>query len=109
MGDPQQVEPVVPLPDVLTAAVLREFDADPDKFGAPNASVQTLADEAGDYCATFDTAGGFRTVGSPLLVHRRCASPMFEISNTIAYGGLMVQAKPLRARAFEMSWATPIG
>ncbi|NMI32895.1 hypothetical protein XarbCFBP8130_03795 [Xanthomonas arboricola] len=94
VGDPQQVEPVVPLPDVLTAAVLREFDADPDKFGAPNASVQTLADEAGDYCATFDTAGGFRTVGSPLLVHRRCASPMFEISNTIAYGGLMVQAKP---------------
>ncbi|WP_237717336.1 DEAD/DEAH box helicase [Xanthomonas phaseoli] len=94
VGDPQQVEPVVPLPDVLTAAVLREFDADPDKFGAPNASVQTLADEAGDYCATFDTAGGFRTVGSPLLVHRRCASPMFDISNTIAYGGLMVQAKP---------------
>ncbi|MBB5876186.1 AAA domain-containing protein [Xanthomonas sp. 3498] len=101
VGDPQQVEPVVPLPDALTAAVLREFDADPDKFGAPNASVQTLADEAGDYCATFDTAGGFRTVGSPLLVHRRCASPMFDISNRIAYGGLMVQAKPTKGSSIR--------
>ncbi|MGE8281348.1 MAG: DEAD/DEAH box helicase [Stenotrophomonas sp.] len=93
VGDPQQVEPVVALPDVLTMAMLREFDADPDRFSAPSASVQTLADEASDHCATFATAGGSRTVGAPLLVHRRCASPMFDISSRIAYGGLMVQAK----------------
>ena len=93
VGDPQQIEPVVLLPDVLTAAVMREFNTDPDWFAAPASSVQTLADEASGHCATFQTAAGTRTVGTPLLVHRRCSSPMFEVSNTIAYGGLMVQAK----------------
>jgi hypothetical protein len=93
VGDPQQVEPVVTLPDTLTAAVLREFGVDPDRFSAPSASVQTLADDASEHAATFATATGSRTVGSPLLVHRRCASPMFDISNAIAYSGLMVQAK----------------
>lgn len=93
VGDPQQVEPVVTLPETLTAAVLREFGVDPDRFSAPSASVQTLADDASDHAATFATATGSRTVGSPLLVHRRCASPMFDISNEIAYSGLMVQAK----------------
>lgn len=93
VGDPQQIEPVVPLPDVLTTAVMREFNADADRFAAPAASVQTLADEASDHCATFLTVAGSRRVGAPLLVHRRCASPMFDVSNKIAYGGLMVQAK----------------
>ncbi|HJR72102.1 MAG TPA: AAA domain-containing protein [Luteimonas sp.] len=93
VGDPQQIEPVVPLPDVLTTAVMREFNADADRFAAPAASVQTMADEASDHCATFLTAGGSRSVGAPLLVHRRCASPMFDVSNKIAYGNLMVQAK----------------
>lgn len=93
VGDPQQVEPVVLLPDVLTTAVMREFSADSDLYAAPASSVQTLADEASDHCATFQTVAGTRTVGTPLLVHRRCSSPMFEVSNTIAYGGLMVQAK----------------
>lgn len=49
LGDPQQVEPVVTLPEVLTTAVLQDFRADPDGFGAPIASVQTLADAASDY------------------------------------------------------------
>lgn len=29
-------------------------------------------------------------VGCPLRVHRRCDEPIFSISNSIAYGGLMV-------------------
>ena len=94
VGDPLQIEPVVPLPDVLTSAVLREFNVEPERFSAPASSVQTLADEASAHCATFSTSAGSRTVGSPLLVHRRCSSPMFDISNKVAYGGLMVQAKP---------------
>lgn len=32
-------------------------------------------------------------VGIPLWVHRRCNEPMFSISNTISYNGLMVQGK----------------
>lgn len=30
-------------------------------------------------------------VGCPLLVHRRCISPMYEISNRISYNGIMKQ------------------
>ena len=32
-------------------------------------------------------------VGSPLRVHRRCHSPMFDISNITTYKGLMIQGK----------------
>lgn len=34
-----------------------------------------------------------RPFGVPLLVHRRCAEPMFGVSNEVAYADLMVQAK----------------
>jgi hypothetical protein len=55
--------------------------------------VQTIADAATPYYAEFEERCGSRSVGVPLLVHRRCADPMFSISNAIAYEGLMVQAK----------------
>jgi hypothetical protein len=29
-------------------------------------------------------------MGAPLRVHRRCEQPMFDMSNTLAYGGMMV-------------------
>jgi len=93
VGDPLQVEPVVTLPPALTQAIMKEFGVDPDRFAAPSASVQTLADDASLHCARFETTSGCRAVGAPLLVHRRCASPMFEISNRVAYNNLMVQAK----------------
>ena len=32
--------------------------------------------------------------GLPLRTHRRCQSPMFEIANTLSYGGQMVQMTP---------------
>ena len=96
VGDPLQVEPVVPLSDRLTQAICRSLDVDPNAFNAPEASVQTLADAATQYMAEFDGIQGSRTVGVPLLVHRRCADPMFSVSNAIAYGNLMVQAVPVR-------------
>lgn len=94
VGDPVQIEPIVTLPDALTTAICRQFGVDPDRYNAPNASVQTLADAATPFIAEFQGKRGTRTVGVPLLVHRRCSEPMFGISNTIAYERLMVQVKP---------------
>jgi hypothetical protein len=93
VGDPMQIEPVVVLPPSLTQAICAAFDVDPDRFDAPVASVQTLADGATAFSAEFTGRSGSRTVGVPLLVHRRCAEPMFGIANAIAYDRLMVQAK----------------
>lgn len=93
VGDPLQIEPVVTLPKTLTEEICGFFGIDPLKYNAPDASVQTIADAASLYCARFPIGSGHRDVGAPLLVHRRCDSPMFEISNEIAYANLMVQAK----------------
>ncbi|WP_282077161.1 DEAD/DEAH box helicase [Epibacterium ulvae] len=93
VGDPLQIEPVVTLPNSLTEEICGRFGVDPLKYNAPEASVQTVADAASIYCAKFPIGSGHRDVGAPLLVHRRCDSPMFDISNEIAYSNLMVQAK----------------
>ncbi|QIB36455.1 DEAD/DEAH box helicase [Ancylobacter pratisalsi] len=93
VGDPIQVPPVVLLPERLTTAICRSFGIDAGRFAAPAASVQTLADDATGWCAEFPARTGSRTVGVPLLVHRRCAEPMFGIANRIAYENLMVAAK----------------
>ncbi len=103
VGDPLQIEPVVVLPDQLTEAICREFRIDETRFNAPAASAQTLADAATPCFSSFETKTGSREVGVPLLVHRRCADPMFSISNSIAYENLMVQAKaPKQSRIMDV-------
>jgi hypothetical protein len=92
---------VVLLPDQLTAAICRTFGVEAARFAAPAASVQTLADDATAWFAEFPARLGSRTVGVPLLVHRRCSEPMFGIANRIAYENLMVQAKAPRASAIR--------
>ena len=101
VGDPIQIEPVVVLPDQLTEAMCQQFGIDPLIYNAPGASVQTLADSATEYYGMFETKFGTREVGVPLLVHRRCAEPMFGISNSIAYENLMVQAKITKPSAIR--------
>ena len=121
-GDPLQIEPVVILPPNLTEGIFKEFNADASRFNAPLASVQTLSDTANSYYAELKTKNAnsnrksdlkgeskSRFVGFPLLVHRRCENPMFNISNNIAYKQLMVQAKKahfslIRNCLGESSW-----
>jgi len=94
VGDPIQIEPIVTLPDTLCEAICTQFGVNPERYSAPRASAQTLADNASIYNTEFEMKfGGIRTVGVPLLVHRRCTEPMFSISNRIAYSDLMVSAK----------------
>lgn len=92
VGDPLQIPPVVSLPQRLVVEVAKYFGVDPNRWLAPDASVQTLADEASRLKAEFRADVGVREVGLPLLVHRRCQEPMFGISNRIAYDGQMVFA-----------------
>ena len=99
VGDPIQIEPVVSLPDSLTKQICLFYGINPISFNAPEASVQTVADQASMYCSKFPTRMGFRDIGLPLLAHRRCGSPMFEISNEIAYSNLMVQGKKTSSQA----------
>lgn len=93
VGDPMQIEPIVVLPDHLTKTICNHFGVNADIYNAPEASVQTLADRTTTYIGRFETPDGTREVGVPLLVHRRCAEPMFSISNAVAYDNMMVQGK----------------
>jgi hypothetical protein len=92
VGDPLQIPPVVSLPERLIIDVAKFFGVSPADWLAPEASVQTLADQASKLKAEFRADVGVREVGIPLLVHRRCQEPMFGISNCIAYDGQMVHA-----------------
>lgn len=96
VGDPLQIPPVVSLPEKLNTEICKFFDIDKIEWSAPAASTQTLADQASRFKSTFFTDIGDRDVGLPLLVHRRCQNPMFDVSNTIAYAGQMVHAVGLK-------------
>jgi hypothetical protein len=89
VGDPKQIEPVVTLP-FTTQQALR-VNADIAEWWLPGStSTQRLADEANQYGTYLPGDEGEVWVGAPLRVHRRCERPMFDVSNTIAYGGMMV-------------------
>ena len=92
VGDPLQVEPVVTLPDPVTVRLCAEHALDAAAVMAPTASVQTFADLASPLRGSFRAGTGRRVTGLPLLVHRRCAEPMFGIANAAAYDGQMVHA-----------------
>lgn len=92
VGDPLQIEPVVTLPSILVEAISKHIGVDADRWMAPSASIQTLSDTANNFGTTIPRGLSEIRIGLPLLVHRRCENPMFNISNRLAYNGLMVQA-----------------
>lgn len=92
VGDPLQIPPVVTLAPALVSGICRNFGVDTDVWAAPQASAQALADNASKYGTELERDTGSIWIGAPLLVHRRCAEPMFSISNRIAYNNLMVHA-----------------
>lgn len=88
VGDPLQVEPVLSVPKELAKRFADEYNI-PEYYRIPEISVQMLADQMNEY-------GGYRNIngeqiwlGCPLVVHRRCINPMFDISNQIAYENKM--------------------
>jgi len=92
VGDPLQIPPVVTLAPALVSGICQSFGVDADEWAAPQTSAQSLADNASRYGAELERDSGSIWIGAPLLVHRRCAEPMFSLSNRIAYNNLMVHA-----------------
>ncbi|MCD8338686.1 MAG: AAA family ATPase, partial [Burkholderiales bacterium] len=95
MGDPKQLEPVMPLPMMITE-MLAHRNAELEKWSPHNVSLQTLCDGTQVYGAWIGKPNEGVWTGFPLRVHRRCFSPMFNISNEISYSGQMIQADELK-------------
>jgi AAA domain-containing protein len=93
VGDPLQLDPIVPLPFTAQQAMRKHFDVEDTWLPSRN-SVQTLADRVNTLGTWLESENTDRAVwvGSPLRVHSRCEDPMFSISNAIAYSGQMVSA-----------------
>ncbi|MFE6864502.1 AAA domain-containing protein [Nocardia sp. NPDC057668] len=91
VGDPRQLEPVVALPWSGQQRLCRQFGVDP-RWAPTGSSVQSIADRLNTFGTWLPDPQGLGQlwVGSPLRVHRRCDRLMFEVSNDIAYDGLMV-------------------
>lgn len=87
VGDPLQIQPVVSTPDFLFSRVRNYYDLD-RLYLSKSSSVQLIMDKANRFGGKINN----QWVGSPLKVHRRCVSPMFDISNSIAYENKMVCA-----------------
>ena len=103
VGDPKQVEPVV-TDDLI---LLRKAYQDPalKPYKKKTLSVQAFADGLNRFGTYLDNGTEYpEWVGCPLLVHRRCISPMYDISNEISYNGIMKQQtrppKPEKAARF---------
>lgn len=94
VGDPKQVEPVVTDElDLLKKSFEKNSLYVP--YLKKTNSVQTFADKLnhfGTYLKERGDEGSGTWVGSPLVVHRRCISPMYDISNELSYNGIMKKA-----------------
>ena len=91
VGDPSQVAPVVTSElDFPRREMAKDLKG--KFFLSKEASVQHFADARNPYGTNRKTADGEGAfwVGCPLIIHRRCVSPMFDISNEVSYGGLMI-------------------
>lgn len=89
VGDPLQLEPIVTVSDAVLEHTRTRYQV--DAHWLPNRqSAQTLADEATPWGRMAGPKDKKCWVGLPLVVHRRCDRPMFDLANRIAYDGAMV-------------------
>ena len=93
IGDERQLEPVVIIPDALERCLAEGLEpALKKRFSPLSSSAQAVADTLNPFGTLLQEEGGSGVwLGCPLYLHRRCSSPMFEIANSIAYGGMMIQ------------------
>ncbi|NHZ79165.1 hypothetical protein F2P44_07725 [Massilia sp. CCM 8695] len=107
VGDPLQVEPVITMDKKLDYGILSYHQA-PAEHQLTAYSAQHLADRGNRFGANVvQYDGSDLWVGAPLRVHRRCADPMFSLSNQIAYNAKMVYG-PARAEEEQASVLRPL-
>lgn len=102
VGDPLQLEPIVPLPVTAQVALADRYRVD-HQWLPDRRSAQVAADRLTRYGTAVQVPDNVERmwVGAPLRVHRRCDRPMFDISNDVAYANSpMVFA----TRPDEVSW-----
>lgn len=112
VGDPMQVEPVVTTsPEVYEDFLKENFSLFIEKYASSikSESVQTYADRLNPYGSYIksQTDSPPVWVGCPLIVHRRCINPMFDISNELSYGGTMINCAGAKTKEFllqESCW-----
>ena len=112
VGDPMQVEPVVTTsPEVYEDFLKDNFSLFIEKYASSikSESVQTYADRLNPYGSYIksQTDAPPVWVGCPLIVHRRCINPMFDISNELSYGGTMINCAGAKNKDFllqESCW-----
>lgn len=94
VGDPKQLEPVSGISPIVEGALAQHYGV-PSSWWPSEVSAQVLADQTMDLGTRLPDEDKGKTVwvGCPLRVHRRCDDPMFTVSNTVAYDGLMVHGK----------------
>ena len=116
IGDPRQIEPVVPQPASLLATLRQRQETGGlslERWSPESQSAQTLADRSALRGTWMDCAGRRVWTGFPLRAHHRCAEPMFSVANRIAYDSQMVQARrefpPLRSPLGPSAWLDVIG
>lgn len=96
VGDPLQLEPVTTLSLPAQEHLRKRFGVEKRWFPTKT-SVQALADSVTGLGTLLERDEGEPLwVGCPLRVHRRSDDPMFTVSNTVAYGGMMVFGTPDR-------------
>lgn len=92
VGDPFQTEPIYPQETgVLRDAIVAEMDR---FYTGDTASVQQFGDAVNPYGQYRRQDDGDSWIGCPLTIHRRCVSPMFDISNEVSYQGSMLNETP---------------
>lgn len=89
VGDPLQLKPIVSVSDAVLEHMRTRYRV--DARWLPNRqSAQILADQITTWGRMVGPDDSKIWVGMPLVVHRRCDKPMYEIANRIAYDGAMV-------------------
>ena len=104
VGDPLQLEPVVPIPEEIFNVILKKYGLEEEDYihisglnkavnaGRTNldSSVQVLADRASIYWGIIPGEDVKLKVGIPLRVHFRCDARIMEVANQVAYGDSML-------------------